>query len=139
VSTRGWENATLNDVRDRRQPVKRSKYRNVTVEINGERFDSKREAAYWQGLKARERNGEIRHLRRQVPFTLCAPQREDGKSNGCVVTVAIYVADFVFEESAPDWAGWRRKVVDAKGKRTALYALKKKWLELQDGIVIEEV
>jgi hypothetical protein len=30
-------------------------------------------------------------------------------------------------------------VVDAKGHRTREYQLKKKWLELQTGIVIQEV
>ena len=67
MSTRGWEHATLTDVRDRRTPRAVSKYRNVKTVIKtviggvtvDEVFDSKREAAYWQGLKAREHNGEI--------------------------------------------------------------------------------
>jgi hypothetical protein len=134
VSTRGWENATLNDVRDRRQPVKRSKYRNVKVVVDGQTFDSKREAAYWQGLKARERNGEIANLRPQVVFALCAPDRREKTAHfQQAVVISYYVADFVYVEAG------QQHVVDAKGKRTALYALKKKWLELQDGIVIEEV
>jgi hypothetical protein len=47
--------------------------------------------------------------------------------------VSSYVADYVYVEQG------KRHVVDAKGKRTQMYALKKKWLFLQDGIVIEEV
>jgi hypothetical protein len=30
-------------------------------------------------------------------------------------------------------------VIDAKGVRTQLYRLKRKWLELQTGIVVQEV
>jgi hypothetical protein len=48
--------------------------------------------------------------------------------------VSFYIADFVYQD-----AKGRTHVVDAKGKRTAVYQLKKKWLELQEGIVIEEV
>jgi hypothetical protein len=132
ISTRGWENATLHDVRDRRVPVKPSKYRNVKITVNGEVFDSKREAAYWQGLKAREHNGEITKLRRQVSFPLLTCQGEWPNVFG--VQVSTYVADFSYYDRDGE-----RHVVDAKGKRTQMYALKKKWLELQDGIVIEEV
>jgi hypothetical protein len=134
LSTRGWENATVNDVRDRRVPPKPSKYRNVKVTINGETFDSKREAAYWQGLKAREHNGEIFDLKRQVKFWLLCPVHNPPFGDvGIEAPVAYYVADFVYEEQG------ERHVVDAKGKRTQMYVLKKKWLWKQDGIVIEEV
>lgn len=114
-------------------PLRGSKYRNVKVEIHGEKFDSKREAAYWQGLKAREAAGEIRALRRQVPYGLYCPTAITDTH----AQVSSYVADFVFEER--DGAAWSTHVVDAKGKRTALYTLKAKWLFLQDGISIEEV
>jgi hypothetical protein len=90
-------------------------------------FDSKREAAYWQGLLARQQAGEISMLRRQVCFPLLCPVEDRS------VMVAFYVADFVYEEQG------KRHVVDAKGHRTAMYKLKAKWLALQDGIVIEEV
>ena len=134
ISTRGWENATLNDVRDRRVPVKPSKYRNVKVTIGSDVFDSKREAAHWQGLKAREHNGEISDLKRQVKFPLLCPVHNPPFGDvGTVAHVAYYVADFVYYEHG------KRHVVDAKGRRTQMYLLKKKWLELQDGIVIEEV
>lgn len=108
----------------------RSKYRNVRTLVGGEVFDSKREAEYWMLLKAREALKEISGLCRQVPFALWAPS--DKSENH--VQVSSYIADFTFY----DIEG-RRHVVDAKGKRTQMYALKKKWLELQNGIVIEEV
>lgn len=112
---------------------KGSKYRNVRTTVGGEVFDSKREAEYWMLLKARESAGEIDRLERQRPFDLkCKAHNRPGVE----LTVAVYVADFIYFDckNEPDL-----HVVDAKGKRTREYALKAKWLELQDGIVIEEV
>ena len=128
MSTRGWESATLADVVARTVVPARSKYRNVKVTIDGMTFDSRREAAYWQGLKAREQNGEITDLQRQVVFPLCCPFEDRA------VMVSSYVADFVYYEQG------KRHVVDAKGYRhDKVYLLKKRWVKLQDGITIEEV
>ena len=127
MASRGWESVTLADVVARTVVPARSKYRNVKVTIDGITFDSKREAAYWQGLKAREKNGEITDLQRQVIFPLCCPVEDRS------VMVSSYVADFVYYEQG------KRHVVDAKGLRTKDYKLKRKWLRLQDGIRIEEV
>ena len=114
--------------------VKKSKYRNVRTVIDGEKFDSKREAQYWAELKLREKAGEIDSLQRQVPFDLCCP--DDNASYGEVSrVVAVYIADFTYRDSRTH----QQHVVDAKGKRTPMYALKKKWLELQSGVIIEEV
>lgn len=131
MATRGWESVTQTDVtrRELKQAAsaKPSKYRNVKTVIDGETFDSKREANYWRELKLREKAGDIRALRRQVPFSLCCPTLGDD------VEVARYIADFTYIDPAG------LHVVDAKGKRTQMYSLKKKWLELQLDIVIEEV
>lgn len=116
---------------------KPSKYRNVKIVIDGETFDSKREANCWAQLKMRERAGEIQNLQRQVTFVLCCPDwthMSSGPVEQCP-TVAVYIADFVYEVHGEKL----RHVVDAKGVRTQIYKLKKKWLELQSGIVIEEV
>jgi hypothetical protein len=115
---------------------KPSKYRNVrTMSPDGQVFDSKREADYWQTLKARETAGEIKGLMRQVAFGLWCPVLNDSADNR---QVSEYRADFVFWLSSQDECE-PPHVVDAKGKRTQMYQLKKKWLELQSGIVIEEV
>ena len=108
----------------------RSKYRNVRTMVGGEVFDSNREAQQWVLLTARVQLGEISGLQRQVPFALWAPSNASTSH----VQVSTYIADFTYYDR-----DGRRHVVDAKGKRTQMYALKKKWLELQDGIVIEEV
>lgn len=109
---------------------KTSKYRNVKIVIDGEKFDSKREANHWHLLKLREKAGEIYHLQRQVPFDLLCPT---DVSLGETAVVAQYIADMTYMEQT------QRHVVDTKGVRTQIYKLKKKWLELQDGVVIEEV
>ena len=108
----------------------KSKYRNVRTVIDGEKFDSKREANYWLLLKAREKAGEISSLKRQVEFPLYCAAGDRG------IQVAVYVADFWYLDSGGKCA---LHVVDAKGHRTQVYELKKKWLFLQQGISIEEV
>ncbi len=137
-ATRGWEHYTQTDVAQRAQKAapKPSKYKNVKVVVDGQQFDSKREAGEWLKLKARQLAGEISDLQRQVVFPLYAPERCATNPNGplLIVEVARYLADFTFV----DQRGVQH-VVDAKGKRTALYSLKAKWLHLQDGITIVEV
>lgn len=129
MATRGWENATENDVRGRQVPVKPSKYRNVKTVVGTETFDSRAEADYWVGLQARAARGEIQRLTRQSKFALLAPTVD----RNAFQIVSYYVADFVY------WEEKQMHVVDKKGKRTQGYLLKKKWLELQENIRIEEV
>lgn len=152
MATRGWDNITAKDLQRMHaapvgvKPAKASKYRNVKVVVDSHSFDSKREAGEYLKLKARELTGDISELRLQVRFPLYAPmsmsthppsgtgpQLAAAQILG-VVQVAEYVSDFTFLDR-----DGRTHVVDAKGKRTAMYALKAKWLNLQSGIVIEEV
>lgn len=137
MSTRGWENATLNDVRDRRVPKKPAKYGNVKTVVDGIKFDSKREAGHWIELKAQERAGDIRKLERQVEIDLLTPVGDGFTS----AVVCVYIADFTFEELERGVGGvkWTPVVADSKGKRTQMYQLKKKWLRLQSGIEIREL
>ena len=139
MATRGYENFTQSDVTRREwqqqkaaQP-KASKYKNVRVEVDGITFDSKREAGEYLKLKARLHAGEISDLQRQVIFPLYAPLFAAGASDAHV-EVARYIADFTYRDAGDG----RLHVVDSKGKRTAMYALKAKWLNLQSGVVIEE-
>jgi len=114
--------------------AKPSKYHNVKVVVDGEKFDSKREAQHWQELKIRERAGDISNLRRQVPYDLRCPI--DWNIEGQAV-VSQYIADAVFVDK-----DGRTHVQDVKGGRatqTALFKLKRKWLALQSNIEIEIV
>jgi hypothetical protein len=135
MSTRGFENFTTEDLRRLREGKvvalkKPSKYHNLHCETpDGQRFDSHRERNFYLQLKVRERAGEVTELRRQVRFWLLAPTADRQSYN----VVSFYIADFVYR------TGDVVHVVDAKGRRTQLYLLKKKWLELQEGVVVEEV
>src|SRR5204863_9843199 len=109
----------------RRQPSdapasqKRSKYGAVKTTVDGIVFDSKREANAWAQLRMREKAGQITDLQRQVPFDLFCPTPGDDE------VVCRYFADFTYRDVV---AGrpMQLHVVDAKGKRTAMYELKKK-------------
>lgn len=102
----------------------RSKYHAHPVTVDGRRFASKREAARYVVLRLKERAGQIRNLRCQVPVPIVV--------NG--ETVTRWVADFVYEE-APEW---RTIHEDCKGYRTDLYKLKKKLVAVAAGIEIRE-
>lgn len=114
----------------------KSKYRNVRTVVDGEKFDSQREASYWAELILREKSGEIANLKRQVKFELYCPTIFRPEGIDSWTQVAFYVADFVFD----DLREKRQCVQDIKGqKETAMFALKRKWLLLQSGIEIEVV
>ena len=126
-----------------RPKVPESKYKAQKVVVDGELFDSKREARRWTELRLRERAGEIRNLRRQVKYVLLPAQREPdtkGKRGGTVKGRVIerevaYYADFVYEDA---FSG-KLIVEDAKGMRTDAYILKRKMLLYFYGIRIREV
>jgi hypothetical protein len=124
---RGWHGVTREQLRGQTAP---RKFRNVRAMVGGETFDSKAEAAYWLVLCERQQRGEIHSLQRQVAFPLYTAV--DGQ---LLVQVCAYEADFVYIE------GGTRHVVDVKqpATRTAVYRLKRKWLQLQSNIVIEEI
>lgn len=126
-------------------PSKRAKYGNKTVlvafgaagEVVGGKlrlvhtFDSQREADYYQTLKLRRAAGEIDGLELQKPYALIAHAQV-----GPSVIIGYYEADFVFCELQPSR---RVRVIDVKGMKTQMYALKKKLVEACWGIVVEEV
>lgn len=106
-----------------KQP-KASKYGNTKVFVDGHHFDSKAEGARYWDLRLMERAGEISDLELQPPFPLLV--------NG--VKVGLYRADFRYRNADGDVV-----VEDVKGMKTAVYRLKKKMVEAQYGIVVEEV
>lgn len=107
-----------------------SKFGNIKVEVDGEKFDSQGEYRHWILLKDREARGEIKNLRRQVPFTFgCGCSGEIPKLK--------YIADFVFDEKQGN-GYWIEVVSDFKGILTAEYKLKKKLMKHFHGIDIRE-
>ena len=108
----------------RRELAGGSKYMNEKITVNGEKFDSKKEAWRYAELLLQEKAGEIHRLRRQVKYELIPKQ--DGER------AAYYVADFVYIE------GNQIVVEDCKGYRTDLYRLKRKIMLWRYGIRIRE-
>lgn len=88
----------------------RHKYRAVKTEIDGIRFDSKKEAAYYVQLKKRVLAGEVITFLRQTPFHLPGGVR--------------YVVDF--QEFHSDGTV---HFVDVKGMQTESFKAKKRMVE----------
>lgn len=108
---------------------KQSKYHAEKTIIDGERFDSKREAERWQELRLMEKAGLIQNLQRQVKYELIPPYK-DGKKT--ILRGCSYIADFQYEENG------RLVVEDSKGMQTPEYKIKKKLMAWLNGIVIRE-
>ena len=120
---------------------KNNKYSNQKVTIDGETFDSRREAKRYCELKLLERAGEIRHLRRQEKFLLIPSQYEEvvdakGKpKQKCIEKECVYIADFVYQDSRTG----ELVVEDTKGVRTKEYIIKRKLMLKEYGIKISEI
>lgn len=117
-------------------PAERSrggqKYGNVKVEDGGITFDSKAEHKHWLHLKLRERAGEIKQLRLQVPYELIPAQ---ARPSGGKERPTVYIADFVYVEAKTG----KEIVADVKGAATPEYRLKRKLLLWRHGIEILEI
>ena len=106
-----------------------SKYHSTPTEVNGIRFDSKREANRWFELRLLERAGKIEKLKRQVKYLLIPSQYRDGK---CIERECSYLADFVYVKDG------HLVVEDCKGFRTPEYKIKRKlMLQLYDIRLVE--
>lgn len=101
------------------------------VEIDGQKFDSKREASRWSALRTYERTGLISDLRRQVPIDLAG---RDGPILTLTGRTMRYVADFVYVDAATG----ATVIEDAKGHPTETYQMKRAILAAQ-GIEVREV
>lgn len=95
-----------------------SKYNAQKKEIDGIKFDSKRESEYYIIYKEKQNNGEISNLRMQVPYVLMdAYTNGEGKK----IRKMEYVADFVYEDKEG-----KTHVIDVKGIVLAPFKIKKK-------------
>lgn len=98
------------------------------------KFDSKREAAYYDQLKALEMAGVVKDIRLQVQFLL-KPAYTDGRT-GERFRAINYLADFTYWQLED--GEWKYHIADSKGHITKEYALKKK-IMADMGHYIEEV
>lgn len=110
---------------------KYNKYKNKKTEIDGIKFDSKKEANRYCELKLLEKAGEIKELGLQVRFEL----QEGFKKNGKTYRPITYLADFVYVNKKG-----MTIVEDVKGKKTDVYSIKKKMFEKKfDQLTIFEI
>ena len=101
-----------------------SKYNNRRVNSPDGWFDSQREYKRWGELKLLEKAGEIKDLKRQVPYELIP---KDGR-----LRAIKFIADFVYMEKG------KEVVEDSKGYRNRLYMLKWRMMLHTHGIEILE-
>ena len=124
--------------------MKKNKFKNKKVEVDGMLFDSKREADHWVYLCQLMDAGVITELDRQVEFELIPAQFEfdtvgvrGGKQKGrCIERKVKYIADFVYRDQLG-----QRVVEDVKGytKNDPVYIIKRKLMLYIHGIRIKEV
>ena len=110
------EKTRMEEIAGEENPEKKSKYSSAKTDIDGIRFDSKKEAEFYAKLKLRERAGEISHLRLQPRYLLQEAFKHEGKQYREIE----YIADFEYIENG------ETVVVDVKGFKTAVYMIKKK-------------
>ena len=98
------------------------------------RFDSKKEAAYYDQLCVHWKLGLVKDIRLQVQFLL-KPAYTDGLTGERYRAIS-YLADFTFYRLED--GEWKYHIVDVKGRKTSDYILKKKIMADQ-GHYVEEV
>ena len=122
-------------------PKRESKYNAKPTDRilpNGEiiKFDSKKEAVYYDELKMWESVGKVRDIRLQVQYML-KPAYTDG-ATGERFRAINYLADFTFDRLDEDSGQWVHHIVDVKGKKTSEYIMKRKMMA-DMGYHIEEI
>lgn len=126
--------------------MRRRKYGNTKITVDGIQFDSKREAARYQELQLLERAGVISFLQRQTKFQLIpdqhapsnavytkGPRKGQRKPGKLLEKECSYIADFCYIQNG------ETVVEDVKGYRTEVYRIKKKLMLERYGIQIREV
>lgn len=107
-----------------------TKYRAKKTEIDGIKFDSKKEAKRYIALKELEKKGNIGKLILQPRFLL----QEGFRKNGKAYRKIEYVADFMYEQDG------KLIVEDVKGIKTDVYKLKQKLFEKRyQDLTIKEI
>ena len=96
------------------------KYNNEKPTVDGITFDSKKEARYYEKLKAFKKGGAVEDFELQPRFKL---QKGFDDKEGNHHRPIHYRADFKIW-----WANGKVEIVDTKGYKTQVYKLKKKLL-----------
>lgn len=112
-----WSEEEYKELLKTKKKKKKSKYKAVKTEINGIKFDSKKEARRYKELKILEKADEIKSLELQPRFLL----QEKFKYNGKTIRKIEYIADFRYIDEKGNTV-----VEDVKGMKTEVYKIKKK-------------
>jgi len=99
----------------------KNKYHNIKTEIDGIKFDSKREANRFQELLLLQKAGQISDLRRQEKFCICPKYGANKRAR-------YYIADFTYIECG------KKIIEDVKSsitKQNPVYSLKKALMNWQ--------
>jgi uncharacterized protein DUF1064 len=114
--------------------IRQSKYHNLETVVDGQVFDSQREATRYRELRLLERAGAIAGLELQPAYVLHAPVLSAAGELVGLKAIGKYIADFKYRELASGLD----VVEDSKGVRTPVYRLKKKIIAIEYGIQIRE-
>lgn len=122
---------------------KKNKYNAHSVDYDGLKFDSQREALRYKELTFLISDGIISNLRRQVKYVLIPAQREPStigprggvKPGKLIEKECSYIADFVYTVVETG----ETVVEDTKGFRTKDYLIKRKLMLFVYGIKIKEI
>lgn len=112
--------------------TKSSKFNNVKSEIDGYKFDSKKESEFYGSLKIKKQAGLIKDFKMQVPYEIIVNN----------IRIANYFLDFLVENN-----DGTIEYIDIKGKdkktnkfiKTGVFALKKRLVEAIYGIKISMI
>lgn len=107
------------------------KYHAKKIEVDGMKFDSKKEYNYYLYLLKEQHEGRILTFHRQVPFELLPRQEYNGRFAEHPLR---YVADFVVT-----YLNGSIEVIDVKGYKTPEYRIKRKLMLYMHNIKIKEV
>lgn len=122
---------------------KKNKYNARSVDYDGLKFDSQREALRYKELTFLISEGIISNLKRQVKYVLIPAQREPStigprggvKPGKLIEKECSYIADFVYTVVETG----ETVVEDTKGFRTKDYLIKRKLMLFVYGIKIKEI
>lgn len=111
-----------------------NKYNAHKITVDGNKFDSKKEALRYEELKLLQRAGAISDLQRQVKFEI-VPQCKTVE--GRIAQARYYIADFTYKERGllvvEDVKGYK------KGAGYELFRLKAALMRWVHGIDVKEV
>lgn len=113
----------------------KNKYGNKKVEVDGIKFDSKAEAKMYSQLKQLESTGRVEDLIVHPKYELFPRLK---LLDGTTQRAISYSADFQFYDNDQR----RLRVVDCKGWKTQVYALRKKlfnYVFADSNLILEEV